>query len=179
MDGILAGIIKAIWILIPAYAANAFPTLAGGKHPIDGGRKFMDGNRIFGDGKTVEGFSIGILAGIFYGSIQWYFYPIVQNYLQLYAVEIPQMSLSLAFLISLGAMMGDLAGSFVKRRFGMKRGEKWMIDKINFIAGAILFSSLMVDYTLITLIFMFAITILAHRFANIVSYTLKLKRVPW
>ncbi|RLF37739.1 MAG: CDP-2,3-bis-(O-geranylgeranyl)-sn-glycerol synthase, partial [Thermoplasmata archaeon] len=43
-------ILQAIWIFLPAYAANGGALLVGGGLPIDLGRKWRDGRRIFGDG---------------------------------------------------------------------------------------------------------------------------------
>jgi CDP-2,3-bis-(O-geranylgeranyl)-sn-glycerol synthase len=45
------------------------------------------------------------------------------------------------FLLSLGALFGDLFGAFLKRRMGFAPGELLpVVDQIDFIIGAILFS---------------------------------------
>ena len=59
----------AIWYLLPAYAANAFPPLAKGKIPLDFG-KFLGKERILGDGKTFEGTTLGLIAGLATGFVQ-------------------------------------------------------------------------------------------------------------
>src|SRR3972149_9518082 len=112
--------IKALWILFPAYAANIFPPLAKGKHPIDGGRNWKDGNRILGDGKTIEGTLYGIAMGTFYGGVEWYLSPTFNTYANVFGVQLPTINLLVAFLIGLGTMAGGLFGSFLKKRLSLQ-----------------------------------------------------------
>lgn len=60
------GILRALWIFLPAYVANMAPVfvaklIPGWNSPIDGGRIGKDGHRILGDGKTWRGFAGGAL----------------------------------------------------------------------------------------------------------------------
>jgi CDP-2,3-bis-(O-geranylgeranyl)-sn-glycerol synthase len=175
--------IRAFWILFPAYAANCFPTFVRvykiKSHPIDFGKSYK-GNRIFGDGKTWEGLTLGVMAGFLIGLAETVLYPSLNLYATRYGISLPVMNALIAFLIPFGALMGDLIKSFFKRRFGMKRGYNFMFfDQLDFIIGTILFTFLLVDYTLIMVAWMFIVTFLIHRGASIVGYALKIKREPW
>jgi len=57
-------IIQALWLVLPAYIANASALLVGGGTPIDFGKKWKDGNRILGDGKTWRGLISGAFVGM-------------------------------------------------------------------------------------------------------------------
>ena len=57
-------IIQALWLIIPAYIANASAVLVGGGTPIDFGKNWKDGRRILGDGKTWNGLIVGAFFGI-------------------------------------------------------------------------------------------------------------------
>ena len=57
-------IIQAIWLVIPAYIANASALLVGGGTPIDFGKKLKDGRRFLGDGKTWRGLFVGTFVGM-------------------------------------------------------------------------------------------------------------------
>ncbi|MEM2250762.1 MAG: CDP-2,3-bis-(O-geranylgeranyl)-sn-glycerol synthase [Candidatus Hadarchaeales archaeon] len=117
---------EALWFILPAYFANASPVIFGGGRPIDGGRKFRDGRPIFGPGKTVRGFLGGLSVGTIIGGFQ----TLTTNDLEL---------LPLAFLLSLGALCGDLFGSFVKRRLGFERGRPFpLLDQLGFLLFAVI-----------------------------------------
>ena len=140
-------IIQAVWLILPAYIANASALLSGGGKPIDFGRKWRDGNRILGDGKTWRGLFIGTFIGMTAGfgfSVVSKFalninFPIKINDFLGFPLMIP-----ILFSICFGALIGDIIESFFKRRRGRKRGENWIpFDQIDFILGVLLFSFIM------------------------------------
>ena len=94
--------------------------------------KFFDGNRIFGDGKTWRGFIIGSAAGILVG--------LILIFLQArYALAfLPSFTLPGVILFAVGALLGDMVKSFMKRRLGKPSGSKWPVaDQLPiFVAGA-------------------------------------------
>lgn len=173
--------VKALWLLFPIYAANIFPPLAKGKHPIDMGKSLGDGYRILGDGKTIEGTLYGITMGTFYGGVEWYLSPIFNGYANLFGVQLPTMNLLVGFMLALGAMAGDLIGSFIKRRMGLQRGASapFLLDKINFLIIAIIFTFLLTEYTIGMIVIMLLITPIIHKLTNILGYFLKFKKEPW
>lgn len=165
--GIADLIVNAIIFILPAYCANATPVIAGGGFPIDFGRKFVDGKPIFGKNKTFRGFFVGLFIGTSVGLLE----SAIFNY-----------SIFFGLLLSLGALFGDLAGAFVKRRLGISPGNLLpIVDQVDFVAGALVFSLLLSSPALS---WGLALTILLitppiHLVTNFVAYRLGLKRNPW
>lgn len=171
--------ISALWILIPAYAANGFPPLAKGIHPIDFGKKLRT-HRIFGSNKTYEGFIVGLMAGTFYGISISILYPLANAYANQWGISLPLMTPFIGFMISLGALVGDMGGSFIKRRLDMKPGSNIpVLDQANFVIGAVLFSFWLTYISIWMFIIMIVFTLVIHRIACILGYLLRLKKVPW
>ena len=63
----LERIFVVLIIMSPAYLANTFAVLTGGKYPIDQGKLHHDGNRLLGDGKTWSGLIGGTIGGMLVG----------------------------------------------------------------------------------------------------------------
>lgn len=140
MDPLLNIIVGAFWFILPAYFANGSPVIIGGGKPIDGGRMWRDGNRLFGDGKTYRGFIGGVLIGSIIGVIQFFFEnPLEGNTSPIFR----------AFFLSLGALLGDLIGSFIKRRMNIDRGKPALgMDQLGFVFIGILLVVLAFPLTL-------------------------------
>ena len=169
-------IVKALWFILPAYGANAFPPLMKGKIPIDRGKK-LGKERILGDGKTVEGTLGGFAFGTFVAMAQIFLQSeieIVKTY------GFVEMTIFLGVLLSLGALLGDMLGSFIKRRLGIKRGAPApLLDQLDFLFGALLLSSFLVSLSKTTIIILVVITPIIHYAANAAAYLLKIKPIPY
>jgi len=172
--------ISALWVMLPAYLPNPVAAALGGGRPIDGGRCWRDGRRIFGDGKTVRGFVAGIAGGLVIGLLQIFIQSHVGSGL------IPEHTLMSITLLAVGALLGDLAKSFLKRRKGVERGEKWPVaDQFDLVIGAFilllifdpkwLFSAITIPIAIAILI----LTPVLHRGTNVIGYVLGIKDVPW
>jgi CDP-2,3-bis-(O-geranylgeranyl)-sn-glycerol synthase len=159
-------IIEALKFIFPAYCANAVPVIVGGGPPLDLGKNFFDGKPIFGKNKTFRGFFFGLAIGVTVGLVE----SILFGYPLLFSVLSP-----------LGALMGDLAGAFLKRRLGIAPGGLLpIIDQIDFAIGAILFSlPLAIINSWELAIAVIIITAPIHLFTNFLAYKLKLKNNPW
>jgi CDP-2,3-bis-(O-geranylgeranyl)-sn-glycerol synthase len=160
-------IINAIIFIFPAYCANATPVIAGGGMPMDLGRKFIDGRPIFGKNKTFRGFFLGLVVGTVVGltETQVFGYPVM-----------------FGLLLPLGALFGDLTGAFLKRRLGIPPGKLLpVVDQVDFLLGAILFSLLLqppvLGWELAVVALM--ITPPIHLLTNFAAYKLHLKKNPW
>ena len=170
-------LVNSLWFIFPAYVANASPVILGGGLPMDFGRNFFDNRRLFGDGKTYRGFLGGILAGMLIGIFQGVFYPFTSlndpanNFTTMvYLIR--------AFFLSFGALMGDLVGSFLKRRINLKRGATFPImDQIGFLVFAFLFVAYRFTIPLEYVLLLLPLTLFAHLGANIVAYLAGLKSV--
>ena len=176
----MSAIINALWIMIPAYIPNSAAAVIKGKFPMDFGKTMADGRRVIGDGKTFRGFFGGVLCGIVAGCIQiWVCHQYHLDFL-------PQHTLLSVTLLSVGSLMGDVAASFLKRRRGIERGEKWaFVDQYDFLFGAFIllivlnWSWVHETITALTFIVIIIMTPLLHRAINMIGYKLGFKDVPW
>ena len=116
--------IIVLWIMMPAYIANTIAVLTGGKYPIDQGKTLADGNRMLGDGKTWSGLVGGTLGGVMVGYTQLNF---GDSFIHSLVNSTPEdlwgdRPFLVFFLLSFGALFGDMSASFFKRRSSLKRG---------------------------------------------------------
>lgn len=187
---LLGTFVAATWVILPAYLANSSAVLTGGHGVVDGGRTWR-GERLLGDGKTwsglIGGTAIGTVAGL---ALQLARAPVADA-----GIAVPDYGAFPALVIlplatALGALLGDMAASFVKRRIGKARGEPWPgVDQFDFLAGALLVagatswaigSPWFVDaVTLPVLVLIVVATPLVHLGANALSYRMGHKEVPW
>jgi len=212
----LATLIFSVLFIVPAYFSNAGMVIVGGGKPIDKGKLWRDGRRILGDHKTTSGFVKGPLyigiplsCGLFL--LFLLLWPAIQQipiegvstgvyvlYSEMFYYEyffiggpLPIGILMIVFRIifcSYGAAFGDLAGSFLKRRFDIKSGAPfWVVDQLDFAVGAIIFAIipaiffpglyLIPDINII--IFFLILTPSVSLIANTIAYLVNLKEVPW
>ena len=177
---LLFELILGFWIIIPAYAANGFAPLARGRRRIDFGKKFLDRREIFGPGKTWEGLFLALTSGTLFGTLEIYLYPTLSSIAFEAGLNLPELSFLSVFFVPLGAMIGDMAGSFIKRRLGLKRGSPApLLDQLDFVFGAFLFASFFVKLTFLSVILFVIITPLVHYIASFIGYKLGVKKVPW
>jgi CDP-2,3-bis-(O-geranylgeranyl)-sn-glycerol synthase len=168
----LLDIAAAMWFIFPAYCANAAPVIFGGGQPMDFGKKFWDGNPFLGSHKTVRGFLAGIIVGTLVGLVQTLLY---ENYLLEYGTQF-QYTILLGFILSLGAVTGDLIESFLKRRLNRSPGTPLPIaDQIDFILGAFLFSIPLAPPSLMSAAIILLITIPIHLLTNLGASLLNMK----
>lgn len=173
LETIFLEFLKALWILIPAGVANMTPMFAKGKRPIDF-KKTINGKRILGDGKTWEGTILGYLAGVTMG------FTMIQIQSYLTGFELPVFTTTIIMAIPIGTLIGDMVGSFIKRRLGIKRGGNARgLDQLDFIAGVLLFTFTLIDYTLMMVAMLLLITYFSHRIASLIAYKLKIRNNPW
>jgi CDP-2,3-bis-(O-geranylgeranyl)-sn-glycerol synthase len=158
-------IADSLIFIFPAYCANAAPVIFGGGAPLDGGKALRDGRPVFGAHKTVRGFLAGLAVGTLVGFGES----------RLFTDYSPL----LGFMLSLGALIGDLGGAFMKRRLGIAPGASLpLVDQIDFLLVALLFSLPVSQPTLVMTLVALVITIPMHLFTNLLAYLGGLKRRP-
>ena len=173
-------IVEAVWLVIPIYAANGLVPLIRGKRPLDFGRNFFDKRRILGPGKTIEGFVAGCLIGAIIAMVEMVAFPYLPWSWSAIPLEMVPMSLGLGLLLGFGAMLGDSAGSFIKRRLNMKRGQAApLLDQLDFLTGALAVSLLLINLRWEWVVILVVLTPIVHLFSNIIGYFLKVKKEPW
>jgi CDP-2,3-bis-(O-geranylgeranyl)-sn-glycerol synthase len=157
---------SALYIILPTYFTNGTPVVFGGGRPIDMGRNFVDGERIFGDNKTFRGFVSGLIVGGIVGVLCSYIFS--------------KNLLTIAMSASLGALLGDLAGAFVKRRMKIKPGDPLpIVDQLDFVVGALTLVSLFSTISLPVALILLLVTPPIHFLTNVAAYCLGLKEHYW
>lgn len=187
MDVIVA-ILQGLWLIIPAFVANSAAVLFGGGKPIDGGAVHKDGRRVLGDGKTWRGFIGGTAFGIFIGLLM----SVANSFSEWPEITFGSFPSSIVVICSLsfGALLGDLIGSFFKRRMGIERGKKTpVLDQYDFLIFAMLlvailqwpwfFEHYINGYAILGLVAVIVITPVLHRITNIIGHRIGKKEVPW
>jgi CDP-2,3-bis-(O-geranylgeranyl)-sn-glycerol synthase len=180
-----------LWVLLPAYIANATATLPKGRGPpMDLGRLWKgDGRRILGPSKTWSGFLCGTLFPVPIGLLEQWLVTIAPPSLKL----VPAFGSSLVgalpviLLLSGGALCGDALGSFVKRRRNLPSGAPaLLLDQLGFVVlpvavGLLLFPSLFWGTfgSLEALAWLLVFTLGLHVGFNYIGYWTGLKKVPW
>lgn len=173
-------LVEAIWLVLPAYAANGLIPLFRGKRRLDRGKNFIDGRPLLGKGKTIEGLIIGIIVGITIAVVEMSAFPYLPWGLSDIPLNIVIMSPLLGFLLGFGAVVGDSVASFIKRRFNMKSGQSApLLDQLDFLFGAFLFASLIVSIKIEWVILLAVLTPIFHWLACAIGYLLKVKKQPW
>jgi len=82
-------------------------------------------------------------------------------------------------------MVGDLLGSFVKRRFGLPPGSQYfLLDQLLFLVVALAFAvwydeALLAELNGWHVLFLLVLTYFLHLFFNWIAHRLHLKKVPW
>lgn len=149
-------IFSCLWYLLPAALANhtascgnrlwlpkAFRNgLARLAVPVDLGVKWR-GKEILGKNKTWRGLLVGVITGMAAAGVQAVLFFNTDFFRRNSPVDYGEVNFLLSgFLMGAGALSGDLVKSFIKRRLGFASGKPWFPwDQLDWIAGAVLFSS--------------------------------------
>jgi len=146
---------------------------------VDFGKKFL-GQPIFGKNKCWRGVIFGIIIGILVALVQKYLYQflVIQKISLLNYSEIN--IFLFGFLISSGAVFGDLLFAFIKRRLKMEPGARFVpFDQTNYVIGAAIFLTPVLKIEIMIWITLFILTFFLHLIVNRLGYCLKLHRAKW
>jgi len=175
-------VVTAVWAMLPAYVPNNVAVLAGGGKPIDGGQTLGD-RRILGDGKTRRGTVVGTAAGLGLALLLSDIAPTVSG---LVGHQLPTFPVIAGLGLAFGAMLGDIAASFLKRRTGRERGASFPgLDQLDFVVGALACVWVLAPawteatFTTPVLLAVLVLTPLLHILTNVGAYVLGLKDEPW
>lgn len=175
MNTVIYTVLVSVWVMLPAYLPNNAAVLFAGYRPLDAGRTWR-GKRILGDGKTWRGTLGGFLTGFVLAQI-------------LNAVSpgfLPDFTFVASISLPMGAVLGDIGASFVKRRTGRSRGESWPgVDQYDFVVGSWVITILAAPawfngvFTPPIILTVLLITPILHVTTNYLAYKLDLKDEPW
>jgi CDP-2,3-bis-(O-geranylgeranyl)-sn-glycerol synthase len=155
--------------MAPAYVANMVAPLTrywrGWNRPIS--------TRWLGSHKTVIGFAAGLL-----GALATSF---VQNAIG-YDTGIVDSEhwAELGLRFGVGAMGGDCAKSFFKRRLGIRPGQPWLpFDQVDFVLGALILVAPRSTLGLGDVVLVLALSFIGHIAVNHTAYWLGIREVKW
>lgn len=203
----LAGMtLLVLWIFLPGFLVNTFAMMWGkwlpktgyGPWPIDGGRNAWDGNRLFGDGKTWNGLIGGSLTSGLLMVLMASTVPEGQAcgiFVDPLLDHDPSMSRGLwamivGTLLGFFSLLGDITGSFFKRRRGLKRegdisSKAPLLDTLPFAMMVFLLGWLLLpgihgsSDLLAPIAVMLVATPVLHRSFNMLGYAIGWKDVPY
>jgi len=147
--------------------------------PVDFEKKFFS-QPLLGSHKTWRGVVLGIIVGILFIKLQvWlYRFPLIKeiSFFDYYKINF----LVFGFLISGGAVFGDLLFAFIKRRLRLKPGTPFLpFDQTNYVIGVFLFLTPFFKIDIHIWVTIFILTFFLHIIVNRIGYFLKLHQAKW
>ena len=174
----LVFVLACFYFMLPAYIANMTPVFVKGykflDSPIDGNRKW-NGKPILGRNKTWRGLVFAVIAAGFVALLQFFIYPVIPDFGLInyndFGIVLP-----VALLLGFGAIFGDMAESFFKRRFGIDSGKPWVpFDQLDFVFGALIFVSIVFYPGHVAAVVILIMSPILHIMVNIIGYALNLR----
>jgi len=165
----LSRLLRLLYFMAPAYVANMAPPFVrywkGWNRPIS--------RRWLGEHKTVIGFAMGVLAAVMVTFIQsrvaWPGALVAYHHWA-----------GLGLRFGVGAMAGDSARSFVKRRAGIAPGDPWIPwDQIDFVLGALALVWGQAALSWADLVVILMLSVAGHVLVNHLGYWLGIRDVRW
>ena len=175
-------IFQCFYFIVPAYLANMAPVIIRKNIPwlaipVDFGKN-LGKNRIFGEHKTYRGLIFGVLFAIIASYLQF----LLHNADFFARLELVDYSnwLLLGFLLGFGAMIGDLAKSFFKRRLNFAPGKPFIpFDQMDFIIGALIFSYPLARLSLENILVILALSFVLHIIVNHIAFYTGIRKEKW
>jgi len=174
-------LLKCFYIMIPAYFANMAPVMVKRinflKYPIDFNMK-LSGKPVFGRNKTFRGFFFGILFSVSISYIQYRLF--TAGFFREVSFYNYENWLLFGLLMGLGALTGDIAKSFLKRRIGIKPGDKFVpLDQTDFVIGSLIFIIPVYKATFAIFVACLLLSLLLHIIVNHIAFFLKIRSEKW
>jgi CDP-2,3-bis-(O-geranylgeranyl)-sn-glycerol synthase len=167
MAGWLNRLLQLTYFMLPAYAANMAPPFLkywrGWNPPI--------APRWLGTHKTVFGFAAGVGVAVLVAWLQsriaWERAPVDAD-------------VWLGLRLGAGAMAGDSAKSFLKRRAGIAPGAPWIpFDQLDFAVGALAFTWSRASLSWADVAAILGLAAAGHVVVNHVGYWLGIRDTKW
>ncbi len=177
-------LLQSLWFILPMGLANMMPVF--GKRllprfswPVDEGRMFK-GQPIFGAHKTWRGLVLGVVVGWLVFIIQQALFEGSSFVRLLSLFDYGAMTAWLGVLMGLGAVLGDLVKSFLKRRRGIQAGAVWFpFDQLDFVIGGTLLAVPVFLPDFNHLLGILLIGLSAIIVVNRISFKLGLRETEW
>ena len=178
--------LSCLYFFLPAYFVNTAPPLAKRigffnflNKEVDFKKRFM-GQPILGSHKTWRGVIFGMLMGFLAVFFQrWLFQfsgPKSISFLDYSRINL----IFFGFLISAGAIFGDLFFAFVKRRLKLEPGAVFIpFDQTNYVIGAAIFLTPFFKIEILIWATLFIATFVLHVIFNRLGYHLGVHKNKW
>jgi len=162
-------ILQLAYFMAPAYVANMAPPFVrywkGWNRPIS--------RRWLGTHKTVLGVVLGVVAATLTTLVQW----LVAWSGSIVTYEDWPL---LGVLFGAGAMAGDSAKSFFKRRLGVEPGRPWIpFDQLDFVLGALVLVAPRVAPAWADVVTILLLSFCGHILVNHLGYWLRVRDTRW
>lgn len=183
MEGFFSTFFTAMWIIVPMGVANMAPVLVRGipfmNTRIDGGR-MLAGKPLFGSHKTWR----GLIAAVLFGEMAFLLLAWIGKMGSLSTWEGAEIyaraSWFTGFFIGLGAILGDLAKSFFKRRVGIPSGKPWIpFDQVDYLLGGLIALSCFAEIEFGHALAVLLIGVVLHITVNHVGYAVGMRETRW
>ncbi|MBI2136225.1 CDP-archaeol synthase [Candidatus Woesearchaeota archaeon] len=190
MNQIALLLLQSFYLLLPAYFANMAPVIFrkvnflnisvdfGYTLRINKSKNKSTRDRILGDHKTWRGLFFATVAGI----VIAYFQYLAQDNSFVSTLKLFPYDnwLLIGFLLGFGAILGDLAKSFFKRRLHINDGKPlYIFDQIDYVAGAYLFLAfyyvVSLEIVIASVVMSFVLTVIV----NHISFYLGIRKEKW
>ena len=198
--------LMVLWLYLPGFLVNTFAMMWGkwlpktgyGPWPIDGGRTAWDGHRILGDGKAWNGLIGGSLTS---GLLMMAMASVVSTSEDCtvfvdpltghdWATSRAMMAFATGTALGFFSLLGDMTGSFLKRRRGLKRegdvsSKAPLLDTLPFAMAVFLLGWLLLPgihgeaMLWPGMLLVLVATPVLHRSFNLLGYALGWKDVPY
>ena len=167
-------ILASLYFFLPAYIANMSPVLFR-KLPFLG--KPIN-KTLFGAHKTWRGLFVAVVAGTLVFYLQKTAY--LSGFTSLALIDYSDFSLTLGFLLGLGAILGDLVKSYYKRKMGIEPGKPWPFwDQEDFVFGGLLLGFFVYVPSAETALVIFLASPILHVLVNYIGYLLGIRKVKF
>lgn len=181
-------LLSALWLLLPAMVANMMPIWAKYIHwldyfdtPIDRG-KLVRGKPLFGRNKTYRGLLSGLVIAVVVGLAQGL---LAHSFTWFRALEFNAnpMNLSsyvlLAVLLGLGALLGDIFESMIKRQLNVAPGAQFFpFDQLDYVFGALILAWPLLELDTLQVSVCIAVGFMVHPIATFIGYKIGVKDTP-
>ncbi len=178
-------LLTSFYFYFPAALANMgavisfkIPMIKDIQNPIDFGLTIKS-KRLIGEHKKIGGLIYGLFCGVFWGSLKYIFLDQIFKDIIFLNFSFWQNFL-FYFLLSFGALAGDLLKSIIKRFLNIAPHKMWIpFDEIDHTIGAILLVILFYPIPFSVIITTICLYFFLHLITNVIGYKLGLKTVPY
>jgi CDP-2,3-bis-(O-geranylgeranyl)-sn-glycerol synthase len=177
-------ILETLYFVLPGFCANMAPIIVKNHFrslavPVDMGVKWR-GKPLLGTHKTVRGFIAGVIAAVFVVFLQKLVYYLGYLHSWAYIDYSAANAILVGSLLGLGALVGDSFKSLIKRRFGIKEGERFMPwDQLDYVIGMGIFALFIKPLTFSMWLELIIAGFLLHIIVTRIGYFTGLRKEKW